>query len=118
MTRLETTGYYALGVPFYLLMLGAEWWLARRRKMKVFRLAEAIGNVSAGVGELVFGIFWGPVVIALYDFGYDRCALVHWPSWFSWVLAIFGGDFGYYLYHRASHKVGGFWAVHGVHHQA
>lgn len=120
MTRLETTGYYALGVPFYLVMLGAEWLLARRRGLKVFRLAEAIGNVSAGVGELVVGLFWGPVVIALYDFGYDRCALVRWPegSWIPWVIAVFGGDFGYYLYHRAGHRVAAFWAIHGVHHQA
>ena len=120
MARLETTGYYALGVPFYLAMLGAEWWLARRRGMKVYRIAEAIGNVSAGIGELVFGLFWGPVVIALYDFGYDRCALVRWPegSIVPWILAIFGGDLGYYLYHRAGHRVAAFWAIHGVHHQA
>lgn len=120
MTRLDSTGYYALGVPFYLVMLLAEWWLARRRGQRVFRLGESVGNVSAGVGELVLGLFYGPLLVALYDFGYAKLALVRWPegSAIPWLLALLGGDFGYYLYHRAGHRVAAFWAIHGVHHQA
>ena len=90
--RLDSTGYYALGVPFYLVMLLAEWWLARRRGLRVFRLGEALGNVSAGVGELVLGLFYGPLLLALYDFGYEKLALIRWQkdSLIPWLLAIFG----------------------------
>lgn len=120
MTRLDSTGYYALGVPFYLVMLLAEWWLAHRRGQRVYRLGESVGNVSAGVGELVLGLFYGPLLVALYDFGYAKLALFHWKegSAIPWLLALFGADFGYYLYHRAGHRVAAFWAIHGVHHQA
>jgi sterol desaturase/sphingolipid hydroxylase (fatty acid hydroxylase superfamily) len=118
--RLDSTGYYALGIPLYLAGLGVEHLLARRRGLQVFRFGETIGNLSAGLGEVLVGLFLGPVLLVLHDFGYERLALVRWPegSIVPWVIAFVGGDLCYYVYHRSSHRVAAFWAVHGVHHQA
>lgn len=120
MARLETNGYYALGVPFYLALIAAEILLARRKGLRVYRFADTIGSFSAGLGEVIVGIFLGPFLIALYDFGYEHLALVRWPegSLVPWVLAFVLGDFCYYWYHRAGHAVAALWTVHGVHHQA
>ncbi len=119
MSRLETNGYYALGVPAYVALGALEMALARRRGVTAYRFGDTIGNLSAGLGEVVLGLFLGPWLIALYDFGFAHLALVRWPegSWVPWVLAFLAGDLGYYLYHRAGHRVAALWAIHGVHHQ-
>jgi alkylglycerol monooxygenase len=79
-----------------------------------------VGSITAGVGEVVFGLFFGPILLTLYDFGFAHFALVHWPngSLIPWVLAFLLGDLCYYLYHPAGHAVAALWAIHGVHHQA
>lgn len=120
MGQLDTNAYYALGAPLYAVLVGVEYWVAARRGVRVFGFADSIGNISAGVGEIVVGLFLGPLLIALYDFGYEHVALVHWRegSWASWVLAFFVADFCYYLYHRAGHRVAVLWSIHGVHHQS
>jgi alkylglycerol monooxygenase len=123
MPRLDTNAYYALGIPAY----GAVMWIehlwstrGRQTSLAGYRSAETLSNLSAGLGEVVIGILLGPLLIALYDYGYAHIALVHWSahSAVPWLVALVGGDFCYYLYHRAGHRVGFFWAIHGVHHQS
>ncbi len=120
MSRLDTNAYYALGIPAYVAVMVVEHLWARRREMRVYRFAATLGNLSAGLGEVVLGLFLGPYLLALYDYGFERIALVHWRegSPWPWLLAFFGGDLCYYLYHRAGHRIGLFWAIHGVHHQS
>lgn len=120
MDRLETNGYYALGVPFYLAIIALELGLARRRGLKLYGFGDTIGSFSAGLGEIVLGLFLGPLLLGLYDFAHARMALVRWPegSVVPWILAFFVGDLCYYWYHRAGHSVAAFWAIHGVHHQS
>ncbi len=118
-SRLETNGYYALGVPLYVALGALELALAKRKGVKAYRLADTIGNVSAGLGEVIIGLFLGPYLLALYDYGFATIRLVRWPagSWVPWALAFLLGDLCYYWYHRAGHAVGALWAIHGVHHQ-
>lgn len=120
MGRLDTNGYYAVGAPLYLLLIAVEYWVARRKNVRVFGFADTLGNLSAGLGEVVIGIFLGPLLIGLYDFGYEHIALVHWPrgSLVPWFIAFVVSDFCYYWYHRAGHRIAAFWAIHGVHHQS
>jgi len=116
---LDSSGYYALGIPAYVALLGVERWLCRRRGLECSGLARSLGNLSAGLGAITFGLFLAPVLIGLYWFGYEHLALVRWPegSPIPWLLALFGGDLCYYLNHRAGHRVAALWAIHGVHHQ-
>lgn len=117
--ELDTNGYYALGLPFYASVVVAELLVAKRRKRPVYEFAPTIGNIAAGVGEVVLGLFLGPILLGLYDFGYEHLALVHWQNpIIPWVLAFLLGDLGYYVYHRTGHSVAVLWAIHGVHHQA
>ncbi|MDI1449983.1 sterol desaturase family protein [Polyangium sp. 6x1] len=120
MGRLETNGYYALGVPFYLAIIALEIALSRWKGKRVYGFADTLGSFSAGLGEIVLGLFLGPVLLGLYDFAYGELALVRWPegSIVPWILAFALGDLGYYWYHRAGHSVAALWAIHGVHHQS
>ena len=120
MSRLETNGYYALGVPLYVVVAAIEYALARRKGIHAYTFAVTVGNLMAGLGEVVIGLFIGPLLLGLYDFGFEKIRLFQWPegSWIPWVLAFFAGDFCYYWYHRAGHRISAFWAIHGVQHQS
>ncbi len=120
MSRLETNAYYALGAPLYALLVGVEYWVAKRRGVRVFSFSDTIGNISAGLGEVIIGLFLGPLLIFLYDFGYEHIALVRYEdgSIVPWLLAFLVADFCYYWYHRAGHQINAFWSIHGVHHQS
>src|SRR3954467_2309779 len=115
----ETTAIYAFGVPLYLGLIALEARAARKRGRPTPELPESIGNLSAGLGTVVLGLFLGPILIGLYLFGLSHLALVHWRpgAWPPWVLALVLADFGDYWHHRFDHRVAACWAVHGVHHQ-
>lgn len=118
MAAMETTAYYAFGLPLYLGLGAAEWALARRRGAATVPFAPSFGNVSAGLGTIVLGLFLGPALILLYEWALRHLALVRWPegSLVPWVLAVVLADFGHYWHHRLDHRVAACWAVHGVHH--
>jgi sterol desaturase/sphingolipid hydroxylase (fatty acid hydroxylase superfamily) len=105
--------------PPYLGVIGLELELERRRGLNIFGFAEAISNLSAGLGTLVIGLFSGPYVLALWNHAYSHWAPFHWPadSLWRWPFALLLSDFCYYVYHRAGHQFGLLWAIHGVHHQ-
>jgi sterol desaturase/sphingolipid hydroxylase (fatty acid hydroxylase superfamily) len=115
---METTAYYAFGVPLYALLVLAEWARARKRGAPTLAFAPSFGNLTAGLGSIVVGLALGPALLLLYSFAFDRFALVHWEkgSIVEWVLAIVLADFGHYWHHRLDHRVAACWAVHGVHH--
>ncbi|MBI4345405.1 MAG: sterol desaturase family protein [Elusimicrobia bacterium] len=114
MERLETTGYYALGIPLIGAVLAYEVWKARDS----VSFAEAISNLSAGLGTLIVGIFVGPWIYAMWDWAYQAFGLVDWgQAWFRWPVALLLSDLCYYTHHRAGHRFAFLWAIHGVHHQ-
>lgn len=117
--ELESSGYYALGIPAYVAVCAGEMAWARHKGKQVYRFGSTVSNLSAGLGEVLVGLFLGPLLLAAYDFGY-RLSPVRWApgSWVPWMLAFVLGDLCYYLYHRAGHSVAALWAIHGVHHQA
>lgn len=113
-------------MPLYVALAALEMAVARRRGATAYGnygLADTVGNLSAGLGEVVIGLFIGPLLIALYDWAFARLALFHWPTgpmWTlaSWLAAFLLADLGYYLYHRVGHRCAALWAIHGVHHQS
>src|SRR5271170_7294271 len=117
MSDLDTAGYYALGIPVIALVFLLEL-RAHRRGKRILGFAETISNLSAGLGTLVIGLFTGPLVFALYDQTQTRLGLIHWNgSLLRWPFALIVSDLCYYAWHRAGHRLGVLWAIHGVHHQ-
>jgi sterol desaturase/sphingolipid hydroxylase (fatty acid hydroxylase superfamily) len=114
----ETTAYYAFGVPLFAALMAWEWRRARRRGAPTARFSEGYGNLTAGFGTIVIGLFLGPALVGLYEWALAHFSLVTWApgAVAPWVLAIVLADLGHYLHHRLDHRVAACWAVHGVHH--
>jgi sterol desaturase/sphingolipid hydroxylase (fatty acid hydroxylase superfamily) len=109
-----------LATPIFLLAIGAEWWLGRRRGRDTYRLADALASLNLGVMSQVTGVFGTLLSVAIYGAAFEHIALARLPadSLWVWLGALLAYDFCYYWYHRAGHRVAVLWAAHAVHHQS
>lgn len=119
MEELETNGYYVLGIPAYLLVILLEIAVTRYRGLSSYTFSSTLSNLAVGIGALFAGLLLAPGLLGLYRFGYQHLAIVYWPdgSLLEWPCALLLSDLCYYVYHRAGHRFGLLWAIHGVHHQ-
>jgi sterol desaturase/sphingolipid hydroxylase (fatty acid hydroxylase superfamily) len=117
---METSDYYALLIPLFVALMAGEWLLLRRRGIRAYGFPDTFSNLGAGLGQLLFGIASGPLILALYDGFQERFSLLrHAPGARApWVLAFVGVDLCYYAFHRSGHAVRLFFRIHGVHHQS
>src|SRR5438067_2497312 len=111
---MKDTEYIALEVPVFALMIGAELLVARRQGRSVYRLNDAISDLSCGMTQQVTGIFARAAVFGAYVWAYGKIAVITLPrsSVATWALAFVGTDFLYYWFHRAGHQIYLLWAVH------
>lgn len=110
----------ALAIPFFFLLIGIELLVARARRRRVYRLADAVGDLGCGMAQQLVLVFAGAALLAVYAWVHD-----HWRLFtldaatpLPWVVSFFAVDFLYYWWHRASHRVNVLWAAHVVHHQS
>ncbi len=111
----------ALAIPFFFLLIAVELLVLRfRGPARAYRFADSITNLSCGVGQQVLEPFLKGVALLPYVWLWTHARLftVSAASPVAWVVLVLGVDLGYYLWHRASHRVGFLWAVHAVHHQS
>jgi alkylglycerol monooxygenase len=115
-----SVNYIALAVPFFFLLIGVELLIAWRTKRRLYRLNDAVTDMSCGIGQQVTGAFLMGVLVAGYGFVYERWAIITFEagSIVPWIVAFLGVDLAYYWWHRFSHEVAFMWAVHVVHHQS
>ncbi|MEO8545666.1 MAG: lysoplasmalogenase family protein [Burkholderiaceae bacterium] len=111
-----------LAIPVFLLLMLAEWALARRRGVVVYRFSDAVNSLSLGGLSQLSGLFSKLLAVGIYTGVYQWVALfpdqAFWNSWYGVVLALLFYDLCYYWLHRAGHEVAVFWAAHVVHHQS
>jgi sterol desaturase/sphingolipid hydroxylase (fatty acid hydroxylase superfamily) len=110
----------ALAIPVFFLFIGLELFLARRRGVAVYRLADALADLGCGIGQRAVLVLGAVAVLGLYALVYAKARLVTFApgSLWPWVMAALGVELGYYWWHRLSHEVNLLWAVHVVHHQS
>jgi alkylglycerol monooxygenase len=111
-----------VAIPVFLLMMLAEWALARRRGVAVYRFSDTVNSLSLGGLSQLSGLFTKLLAVGIYTLVYPSVALFpdreFWSTWYGVVLALLLYDFCYYWLHRAGHEVAVFWAAHVVHHQS
>lgn len=110
----------AAAIPFFLLLIAAEWLWSRRVGRTVYRFDDSVADLACGMGNRALGLLWAGTVFGIYTACYEHLALFDLSGQpaLMWTLALVGQDFTYYLYHRAAHRVNFFWAAHVVHHQS
>ncbi len=109
-----------LAGPVYFALIAVELWVSRRRGRDLYRLNDAISDVSTGILMQLTVLCIGGLLVAGYVGVYESARLASWSpdrvgTWLACFLAV---DFAYYWFHRASHEVNFLWAAHVVHHQS
>jgi len=108
-----------LSIPIFLVLIAAEVIYDRIKNRSLYRLNDAITNISCGIVEQVTGLFAKVFTVAAYYVIYENFRFFDVPNtWYWWVIAFIGVDFFYYWAHRMSHQVNLLWLGHVVHHQS
>lgn len=111
--------YIALSVPVFFLLIGLELLYGIVKNIKLYRLNDAITNLSCGIGQQVLGAYFKILSFGLYVWIFEYTRIYTFPdTWYTWLLLFFGVDFAYYWFHRLSHEINAIWATHIVHHQS
>lgn len=109
----------AFAIPFFLLLMGLEYALARWMRKDYFRFNDSVANLSVGIAERLLDLFTIGVFYGVYDHLHQHYALfMIQPSAWTWVALFVATDLVWYWYHRLAHEVNLFWAAHIVHHQS
>ncbi|MEO6167032.1 MAG: sterol desaturase family protein [Chitinophagales bacterium] len=108
-----------LSIPVFFILIGIEIIYDRITNKHLYRLNDAVSNISCGIFEQITGTFAKVFTVALYALVYDHFRFFTVPEKWYWLLALFlGVDFFYYWAHRMSHEINLFWVGHVVHHQS
>ena len=108
-----------LSIPIYFLLIGIELISEHFSKEKVYRLNDAITNISCGITQQITGVFMKIFSIAGYQYIFEHFALFNIsPTWLNLIILFIAVDFCYYWSHRMSHQINLFWGSHVVHHQS
>lgn len=85
----------------------------------LYRLPDAIANLSCGITSQLSGLFLKILAVGVYQLVYQHLAFFTFErTWYYWLALFLLVDFAYYWAHRMSHEVNLFWGGHVVHHQS
>lgn len=109
-----------LSIPVFFILIGIELLVERFTHQKLYRLPDALSNISCGITSQLSGLFLKIFGIGIYQFLFEKFAFftLDNSTWWYWVSLILLVDFAYYWAHRMSHEVNLFWGGHVVHHQS
>jgi len=108
-----------LSIPIFFILIGVELLVARITHKDLYKLPDAIANMSCGITSQLSGLFLWIFGIGFYQLIYENFAfLALEKSWVYWLVLFLLVDFAYYWAHRMSHEVNLFWGGHVVHHQS
>ncbi len=109
-----------LSIPIFFILIGIELLVERFTRKKLYRLPDAIANISCGITSQLSGLFLSVLAVSIYEFVLEKSAFFRPDArsmwyWFALYLLV---DLAYYWGHRMSHQVNLFWGGHVVHHQS
>lgn len=108
-----------LSIPIFFILIGLEVAYGYYKNRKIYRLNDAVTNISCGIVEQLTGVFAKVFTVAAYAFVFNHFRLFNLENHWYWIVLCFiGVDFFYYWAHRLSHEVNLFWLGHVVHHQS
>jgi sterol desaturase/sphingolipid hydroxylase (fatty acid hydroxylase superfamily) len=109
-----------LATPVFLLLIGIEFVIGRKRGRNTYRLNDALNSIGLGIMSQLVGVFSNLMAIGIYSVVFTHAALWRLPAnalW-VWLAGLLLYDLCYYWHHRLGHTVALFWAAHVVHHQS
>ncbi len=108
-----------LSIPIFFILIGVELLVERFTHQKLYRLPDAIANLSCGITSQLSGLFLRIFAIGIYQVLFEHFAFFTLDrTWFYWLMLFLLADLAYYWAHRMSHEINLFWGGHVVHHQS
>jgi sterol desaturase/sphingolipid hydroxylase (fatty acid hydroxylase superfamily) len=108
-----------LSIPIFFILIGIELLVERFTKQKLYRLPDAIANLSCGITSQLSGLFLKIFAVGIYHYLFENFAFFTLErTWFYWLALVLLVDLAYYWAHRMSHEINLFWGGHVVHHQS
>lgn len=108
-----------MSIPIFFILIGIELVVERITNKKLYRLPDAIANMSCGITSQLSGLFLKLFAIGIYQLLHENFNLVTWDkTWVYWLALFLLADLAYYWAHRMSHEINLFWGGHVVHHQS
>ncbi len=117
MNTYATVVLYA--VPFFLLLIGLEWLVARYKGVTVMNAVDTLSSLSSGTTNTLKTVLGLSVAIVSYDWMVEHLAIWEIPfTWLAVVVVFLAKDFGGYWNHRWNHEINVLWNRHIVHHSS
>ena len=111
--------YIILSIPVFFILIGVEVLISYLKGSGLYRLNDAVSNISCGIMQQVTGALAKTALVIGYIILYDHARVFTMPdTWWVYLLLFIGIDFFYYWFHRLSHEVNILWGAHIVHHQS
>ena len=110
---------FTVGIVIALSLLTVELIVSTVKGRRVYSLADTLTNLSCGMLERSFDVFWA--VMLFFVFNYIYINIAPWqitPSIITWIIALLVTDLLAYWHHRLCHEINFLWAAHIVHHQS
>lgn len=109
----------AWAIPLFLLLMGIEYGIARKKGWRYFSFSTSISNLNVGVAERLLDTFTIGIFYFVYDHLHRHFAIFNiQSSVLLWIALLILTDFIWYWYHRLAHEVNILWGAHVVHHQS
>lgn len=110
--------YIIFAIPFFLLFIGIEVLVDKKKKGNAFRLNDSIANLNIGIGEQIMSVFTRAFMLMLYDKVFQYRIYDMPSNFFTGLVLLFAFDFIFYWAHRFGHEVNIGWGGHIVHHSS
>lgn len=110
--------YIIFAIPFFLLLIGIEVLVDKKKKGNAFRLNDSIANLNIGIGEQIMSVFTRAFMLMLYDWVFQYRIYDMPSNFFTGLVLLFAFDFIFYWAHRFGHEINIGWGGHIVHHSS
>ena len=116
----DVPNYISFAIPVFFILISLELWVARKLRLKAYRLNDSLNDLSLGIYSQLIGIFYTGLNIAAFIFLFEKFRVFTIPvdSIGGWIFGFFAVDFCYYWFHRSSHGISIIWGSHEPHHSS
>lgn len=112
--------FILFAIPFFFLTMGIEYWVGRRKGLKLYSFEDTITNLNIGIGNQTINILAKVFILAVYAYVYNHWRIFTLPdnTWWIIIITYIIFDYIYYWAHRLGHEWNYMWGAHIVHHQS
>ena len=118
---MDRQDWIIIGIAFtiFAICIALEWLYWRRKGIRKYSAPDSLANYTLVALQLLFGVVGKSLfIITSLEWIRARGPQLVTDSWWAGVILFLGVDLGYYLFHRASHRVRFLWAIHEAHHSS